>query len=138
MIDHKISKGMSTIYTREISTTDTAVGFGTGVLDYLLSTPAIVSMIIEGSIKLLDHLVPENFITVSGKVEVSHEKPTLLGESVHIVLTVEEVNGDRVILDAVIHDHVGVVARGKHERIIVNSEKLIAHAYLRLGRDMNI
>lgn len=137
MIEHKISKGMSSIYSREISATDTAVGFGTGILDYLLSTPAIVSMIIEGSIKLLDHLVPEDFITVSGKVEVSHEKPTLLGESVHIVLTVEEVSGDRVFLDAVIHDHVGVVARGKHERIIVNSEKLIANAYARLGRDMS-
>ncbi len=135
MIDHKITKGMSIIYNREISSGDTATGFGSGVLDYLLSTPAIVSMVIEGSIKLLDQLVPSDYITVGGKIEITHEKPTLLGESVHIVLTVEEVDGDRIVLDAAVHDHVGVVARGKHERFIVNSEKLMAAAYARLGRD---
>lgn len=136
MIEHKISKGMSIIYRREINAGDTATAFGTGVLDYLLSTPAIVSMVIEGSMKLLDHLVPAPFITVGGKMEVTHEKPTLLGESVHIVLTVEDVIGDHIVIDVAVHDHIGVVARGKHERIIVNGEKLMAAAYSRLGRDL--
>lgn len=136
MNNHKITKGMSIIYNKEISASDTAMGFGSGVLDYLLSTPAIVSMVIEGSIRLLDPLVPAEFITVGGKIEIMHEKPTLLGESVHIVITVEEVDSDKIVLDVVVHDHVGVVARGKHERFIVNSEKVMAAAYARLGRDV--
>lgn len=135
MIDHKITKGMSIIYNREINSGDTASAYGAGVLDYLLSSPAIFNMIIEGSMKLLDHLVPQGYITVSGKFDITHEKPTLLGEHVHVILVVEEVAGDHIRLDVTVHDHIGVIARGKHERVIVDSEKLMASAYVRLGRN---
>lgn len=135
MIDHKITKGISIIYNREVNSGDTATAYGAGILDYLLSPPAIINMIIEGSMKLLDHLVPQGFITVSGRFDISHEKPTLLGEHVHVILVVEEVLADKIKLDVTVHDHIGVIARGKHERVIVESEKLIASAYVRLGRN---
>ncbi len=136
MVDHKIVKGMSIIYNREINAGDTATSFGSGVLDYLLSTPAIVNMVSEGAIKLLDNLVPNGYITVGGRIEIVHEKPTLLGESVHVILTVEEVAGNKVALDVTVHDQVGVIARGKHDRFIVESEQLMNAAYDRLGREM--
>lgn len=136
MIEHKIVKGISIIYKREINASDTAGYVSFGVLDNLLSMPAIISMVIEASVKLLDPLLPEHYLTVGGRIEMLHEKPTLVGESVHLIVTVEDVHESRIRLDVAVHDNVGVIARGKHDRFIVNAEQLMETAYSRLGKEV--
>ena len=136
MVEHKIVKGISIIYKREVNATDTATYTSHGALDNLLSMPAIISMVIEASIKLLDPLLPESYLTVGGRIEMIHEKPTLIGESVNLVVTVEEVQGNRIRLDVAVHDPVGVIARGKHDRFIVKGDELMESAYNRLGHNL--
>lgn len=135
MVEHKIIKGMSITYSKQVNAGDYATSFGTGILDYLLSTPAIVNMVSEGAIQLLDSLVPSDYITVGGRVEIIHEKPTLVGEAVDIILTVEALEGTKVMMDVLVRDKVGVIARGKHDRFIVESEGLMNAAYNRLGKN---
>lgn len=136
MVEHKIVKGISIIYKREVNAADTATYTSFGALDHLLSMPAIISMVIEASIKLLDPLLPESYLTVGGRIEMIHEKPTLVGELVNLVVTVEEVQGLRIRLDVAVHDSVGVIARGKHDRFIVKGEELMENAYNRLGQTL--
>ena len=133
MIEHKIKEGMSITFEKEIRDRDTMGEYGSTTLDYLMSTPSMVAILISASAKLLNPLVPEGSITVGGSVELRHEQPTLLGEKVWMVVTVRQVNDNRISLDFIASDKSGVIARGKHERFVVNGENVLDAAYKRLG-----
>lgn len=133
MIEHGIKEGMSIFFDKEVVSSDTAASYGSKALDFLLSTPGLVAMLINASAELLDPLVPKDCLTVGNSVELYHEKPTLLGENVRLVVTVKQVEGDRILLDFVAHDKVGVIARGKHERYVVLGDDVLHVAYERLG-----
>jgi predicted thioesterase len=129
MIDHKIKVGLSKIYKCEGCLSDALPHSGSsGILDYLISTPAIMAMIIEASSNLLDPLVPSDYITVGKLIELDHQKPTIIDGDITIILTVTKVEGDRIFLDIAGHDAIGQVCQGKYERVIVNKNTLIESA----------
>jgi len=133
MIEHGIKEGMSITFEKEILGRDTVGDYGSKALDYLLSTPSLMAILISASAKLLNPLVTQDSITVGSSVELRHEKPTLLGEKVWMLVTVKQVVGDRISLEFVASDKAGVIARGKHERFVVNGEDVLDAAYERLG-----
>ena len=133
MIEHKIKEGMTITFEKEIRDRDTMGEYGSTTLDYLMSTPSMVAILISASAKLLNPLVPEGSVTVGGSVELRHEQPTLLGEKVWMVVTVSQVNDNRISLEFIASDKSGVIARGKHERFVVNGENVLDAAYKRLG-----
>jgi fluoroacetyl-CoA thioesterase len=133
MIEHGIKEGMSIFFDKEVDSSDTAAAYGSKALDFLLSSPALVGMLINASAELLDPLVPQECVTVGNSVELYHEKPTLLGENVRLVVTVKTVAGDKISLEFIAYDKVGVIARGKHERFVVLGEDVLDSAYERLG-----
>jgi predicted thioesterase len=133
MIAHKIKEGMSITFEKEIRDRDTIGEYGSTTLDYLMSTPSMVAILISASAKLLNPLVPEGSVTVGGSVELRHEQPTLLGEKVWMVVTVSQVNDNRISLEFIASDKSGVIARGKHERFVVKGENVLDAAYKRLG-----
>jgi len=129
MIDHKIKVGLSKIYKCEGCLSDALPHSGsTGILDYLISTPSIMAMIIDASSNLLDPLLPNDYITVGKMIELDHQKPTIIDGDITIILTVTKVEGDRVFLDVVGHDAIGQICQGKYERVIVNKNTLIDSA----------
>jgi len=134
IISHNITEGLSTIYSKIIDTTDAGSEHGSGALDFLLSTPAIMTMVVDASVDMLDHLLPEDFITVTKSLEMTHEKPTMIGETVTLVLTVDRLQDDRILLSFTGHDSAGVICRGTHKRVIVNRQRLIEAAYKRADR----
>ena len=83
MVNHKITAGLSKICRKEMGSADTLPSKGAaGVLDFLISTPAILAMVIEASRDMLDPLLPEGYITVGKSIRLSHERPTMVGESI--------------------------------------------------------
>ncbi len=133
-ISQNITEGLSTIYTKVVDTTDAGSDHGSGALDFLLSTPAVMTMVVDATADLLDHLLPEDFITVTKSIEMVHEKPTMIGETISLVITVDSIIGDRIMLSFMGHDSVGVICRGTHKRVIVNRKSLIKAAYKRADR----
>jgi predicted thioesterase len=132
MINHRIKAGLSTIYKCEGCLSDALPHSGSaGILDYLVSTPALMSLIIEASSKLLDPLLPEEYITVGKLIELDHQKPTIIDSDITIIITVTKVDGDRIYLDIAGHDPIGQVCIGKYERVIVNKDTLIDSAHRR-------
>jgi predicted thioesterase len=100
-------------------------------MDFLISTPAILTMTIEATRDLLDPLLPDGYITVGKNIDLSHERPTLVGETVTLVITVIDVKGESVFLDITGHDSTGVICKGTYERSIVDKDHLIDIAYRR-------
>ncbi len=71
---------------------------------------------------LLTHLDPGED-SVGTRVEIDHVGATLLGMWVEITVTVEAVNGRAVTFDVRARDAVEEVARGKHNRFVVDVAK---------------
>lgn len=138
MIKHKIRAGLSITYTNEahISNTLYPSGSSGGILDYLVSTAIVIEQVMELSSKMLDSLLPDNYITVGKKIELTHEKATLIGETIVFLLMVTKVEEESVFLDITVSDSVGVICRGKYERAIVNKEELLNNAYKRSAKSV--
>ncbi len=86
---------------------------------------------------LLEHLEPGKD-SVGTRVELDHLGATLMGMWVEITVTLTEVNGGAVSFDFTARDAVEEIARGKHNRFIVGSEKtgqllMANHAKAHLG-----
>lgn len=139
MLNHKITVGLSATYKKENAMRGTyTYSRGNDSLDYLLTTPEVLDIIIEASSNMLDPLLPHGYITVGKYIELSHEQPTLTltGGSISTTLTVKEINGNRIFLEFLCHDAHGLICKGIYERAIVNKEKLMEVTYKRAQAQM--
>jgi len=137
MNNHKIKEGLTSTYVKEAKTGDAMPVTGAaGILDYLVSTPAIFRMIIDASSSMLDPLLEPDYVTVGKNVELCHEKPTMIDEVITIKLVVKKIDADRVYLEFTGHDSVGEICKGKYERVIVDKHVLMENAFKRVGSSL--
>lgn len=129
MIEDNIQVGLRKDFRKVTTPSDASNLPGSTELSYLVSTPAVINMIIEASTDLLDTLLPEAYITVGTVIHLEHEKPTLIGEEIDIRIQVKKVQNARVLLSIEGHDKEGRFCKGEYVRHIVNKNKLMEHAY---------
>ncbi len=134
MIDKGIQVGLRKDFIKVTTPNDASDLPGSFELSYLVSTPAVMNMIIEVSTELLDGLLPDGYTTVGTQILLEHEKPTLIGEEIDIRVQVKEVVKNKVLLSIEGHDREGRFCKGEYERHIVNKKKLIEFAYSRFPR----
>ncbi|MDY0235466.1 MAG: hypothetical protein RBR71_05530 [Gudongella sp.] len=134
MVQDNIQVGLRKDFIKITTPSDASDLPGSFELSYLVSTPAVVNMIIEASTELLDILLPADYTTVGTEIHLEHENPTLIGEEVRIRIQVKGVQNGRILLDIEGHDREGRFCKGEHERHIVNKKKLIEHAYNRFSK----
>lgn len=120
--------GESLTLQKLITDADTALNYGSGQLENLLSTPSLVALMIDASVKLLDGKLPEGFITVGKMAQVVHEKPSMLGDTVSVKVEVTSFDGSRVQLIMTAYDEYGQIGVGSHERYVVNKGSLLKRA----------
>ena len=72
--------------------------------------------------------------SVGTRVELDHVGATLMGMWVEISVTLAEINGSAVSFDFIARDAVEVVARGKHNRFIVDIEKTAQRLKAKLAK----
>jgi fluoroacetyl-CoA thioesterase len=123
-----IKLGKSLTIQKEITEQETAGFYGSGALDKLFSTPALVALMLEASAKLIDEQLPEGFLSVTQMAQVIHEKPTVLGEVVSIKVEVTAFDGNKVQLAMHAFDEIGQIGLGSHVRAIVNKSALYLKA----------
>jgi len=130
MANHKIYEGLTTTYEKVTTAADSYISNSTSI-DSLLSSPALLSTIIEISCKMLDKLLPNDFITVGRNLELSHFNPTLIGEKISIKITVKKIDKQRIHLEFLGTDSFGEFCKGKYEKAIVDKNTLIESAVKR-------
>lgn len=124
----KFKVGESFTVQKHVTETDTALNYGSGQLENLFATPSLIAMMIEASARLLDQQLPEGFITVGKSVHADHEKPTTLGETVTVKVTIDEATENMVKLSMEAFDEVGQIGSGQHVRYVVNKKSLLGKA----------
>jgi predicted thioesterase len=71
-----------------------------------------------------DHL-PEGWITVGTRVDVSHLRATNKGEEIAVTAKINKVEGKHLTFDVVAVHGENKIGEGIHERHIVNKEKFL-------------
>lgn len=107
---------------------DTAIHYGSGELDTLLATPSLVALMIEAATRLIDGRLPDGYVSVGKSLSITHEKPTVLGETVTVKVTVVKQESNYVQLEMEAFDEEGVIGHGKLDRFVVNKTRLMEKA----------
>jgi predicted thioesterase len=118
---------------RTIEQEDTAGNFWTTEVAELLSTPSLVAMMMEASANLIDHRLPDGFISVGKSAEVTHEHPSVIGATVSVKVEIKSFDGYHIRLKMTASDESGIVGRGSHTRSIVNKKWLLIKLHNRMA-----
>lgn len=98
------------------------------------STPKLLHDIEMACRDLLIEHIEAGKDSVGTRVELDHIGATLIGMWVEITVTLTEVNGNAVSFDFTARDAIEEIARGKHSRFIVGTEKTAQRLRAKLAK----
>lgn len=87
----------------------------------VLATPNLLFMLEDTCVAASEPLLPEGELTVGTAVHVDHLAPARIGECVHVRAQIVAVRHRRLVFRVEATTH-SVIARGVHERAIVNKQ----------------
>ena len=116
---------------KTVTEEDTAVNYGNPELERFFATPSLVALMIEASTKLIDDKLDEGLITIGKEIHVTHEKPTMIGQTLTIRVTVKDRIENTLKLEMEAFDELGPIGKGYFDRVIVNKRALLRKAHAR-------
>jgi len=115
-----IRPGMSITIRRAVGDDETFGNHLPDKMEKLLTSPGLVSLMIEASVSMIDPQLPDGFLSVGKGSEVVHEHPTVVGSTVAVKVRITSFDGYHITIEMVASDESGVCGRGTHTRSIVN------------------
>lgn len=92
----------------------------------VLATPHLIFMLEDTCVRLVEPFLEDDEVTVGTAVHVDHLAATRSGEEVQVRAELVSVRGRRLVFRLEARSGGGVVARGVHERAIVDRTKFEA------------
>lgn len=122
-----LTEGMSAILTSEVTTENTAAVIGSGSLP-VYGTPAMIALIEQTAVALLEGNLPENITTVGTKLDINHISATPVGMTATCQCTLSKIDRKKLVFDVEVRDEAGVIGNGVHERFMVEPESFVKRA----------
>ncbi|MGI9665951.1 MAG: thioesterase family protein [Acidimicrobiia bacterium] len=119
-----ISEGQSATISFDVTQAATAAALGSGDVE-VLGTPKIVALAEEAAVAAIAGSVPDDSTTVGTNVTIDHLLPSQIGATVHASATVTSVDGRRVGFAVQIREGDATVARGTHQRVVVERSRFL-------------
>ena len=120
-----IEIGMNHRITRTVEAGYTAASLKSGLLE-VLATPIMIAWMEECCMDCVQPRLEEGQSTVGTLLNVTHEAPTPVGNTVTVNCFLRQVDGRRLVFAVEASDKDGIIGRGSHERFIVDSAKFQA------------
>lgn len=117
----------SLIVTKE----QTAQMVGSGELA-VFATPSLVSLVEKTAWQSIASKLDKNQTTVGSKIELTHLAPTPISMQVWCETELIEIDRKRLIFETIVYDEKDTVAKGIHERFIVDETAFNAKANQKL------
>lgn len=92
----------------------------------VLATPVLCHWFESAAVRALAEHIEPGEATVGTRVSIEHLKATPVGMQVRVTARVVAVDGRRVSFEISAFDDVELVARGAHERFVVDLERFLA------------
>ena len=117
-----LKEGMSYTSKQKVTKDDTAIKYGSGMVE-VFATPAMIALMENASYKaVLEHL-PEGFNSVGTSVEIKHIKATPVGQEVRAEAKLIKVDGKKLKFEIEAYDEEGKIGFGTHSRYIIETAK---------------
>lgn len=110
-----------------VSLSKSAKEMGSGSLE-VFATPALCALMEAASVNALVGALEPGMTTVGVFMNLKHTSPTPLGMTVGAESELVEIDGRRLVFKITAYDKAGVVGTAEHERMLVDSAKLLAKA----------
>jgi len=118
---------VSTLAERE----DTAKEIGSGDL-LVYATPCMVALMEGAACEAIAEGLKDDQTTVGTALNIEHISATPVGLEVRAEAVVTKVEGKTITFEVAAYDEVGQIGKGTHTRVIVNSQKFLDKAYMKL------
>lgn len=121
--------------TAALTVTDevTAAAVGSGMLP-VFATPSMIALMEKAAAESVAPQLDAGMTTVGTKLDVAHTAATPVGMTVRVETELTEIDGRRLIFTVRAFDELGEIGSGTHERFIVNAEKFLAKAEIKLKK----
>ena len=92
----------------------------------VLSSPSMILMMEQTAMLFAQEYLPEEYITVGTRVDVSHLRASKLGAEITVTAKLIDFEKKHMVFIVEAFDGEHKIGEGKHERHIVNKEKFIS------------
>ena len=120
-----MEKGLTFTSKDTVRIDNIAKSVGSGDLE-VFATPAMAALMENAAMNAVAKELPEGSTTVGSLLEITHNRPSGLGENVSATATLEEVEGRKLTFSVVANDSKGIIGEGKHVRFIVDCERFMS------------
>lgn len=117
--------GLQHTATLTVNERNTAVTMGSGDMP-VLATPAMVALMENAAMSAVRDALPEGATTVGGHINVSHLKPSAIGQTVTAKALLTKVDSKKLFFHVSAFQGDTLIGEGEHLRFIVNREKFLA------------
>jgi predicted thioesterase len=124
MISVQISKGVKGEMEFTVTENDTAIKYGSGMVD-VFATPAMIALMEITALKSIEPFLPVNVTSVGTEVNMKHLRASAIGRTLRCESTITEVNGRKITFELTVWDESILVGHGVHVRHIVDTEKFM-------------
>jgi len=107
-----------------VSMDDTARTMGSGGLD-VYSTPAMIALMEAAAVAAVDPQLPITRASVGIEINVRHLAATPIGERVHAVAEVVELDGRRVVMAVRAWDEHDLIGEAEHVRYVIDIDRFL-------------
>lgn len=122
-----LKEGMTHSVETRITNIDLADFLGTAKVQ-VLSTSSLIRFMEKAAFSMLKEYIPAGFASVSTEINIKHLLPTYQNVRIKCNVHLKFIDGNKLFFDiAVVNEADDLVARGAHERRIVNVEKFLNH-----------
>ncbi len=122
-----LESGIRGVGSQLVTAENTAKTMGSGTLE-VFATPALVALAEKTCWQSVAAALDEGYGSVGTKLELEHTAPTPVGMTVTCESELVAVEGRKLIFRVELHDEVGAVGHGTHERFVIHNEKFAAKA----------
>ena len=132
VIESKLMLGKSTSASVVVDESNTAKAVGSGSL-YVFSTPMMIALMEQAACEALADALEESETSVGTLINVEHLAASLVGTEITATATIDCVFGRRIEFTVSASDAAGEVGKGKHTRMITDTERFMKNAESRKG-----
>ena len=94
----------------------------------VFSTPMLVNAMESAASELLREYLKHGTVSVGTKINIDHIAPTLEGVCVRITAELISIEGRKYKFYVEAYDNAGIIAKGEHERIVLDKERFLKKA----------
>lgn len=130
MVDEErweLRTGLTGQVSIEVDEARTARSLGSGDVE-VLGTPAVVALAEAAACAAVAGRLPDERTSAGTRIELDHVAPTLPGRVVTAEATLTAIDGRTLEFDVSVADEAGVVARGRHVRVVVDRTRFMESA----------